>query len=49
MSGAITNAKGSLVSSEIGTVHETLDESSTWTLTADTSIASFSGSAFLSA
>ena len=45
VSGEITNAKGNTVSSEIGTVNVTLDETSTWTLTADTAIASFSGSA----
>ncbi len=45
ISGEITNAKGSAVSSEIGTVHVTLDETSTWALTADTSITSFSGNA----
>ena len=45
ISGQITNAKGSAVSSEIGTVHVTLDETSTWALTADTSITSFSGNA----
>ena len=45
VSGEITNAKGSAVSSEIGTVNVTLDENSTWTLTADTAIASFLGNA----
>ena len=45
ISGEITNAKGSVVSSEIGTVNVTLDETSTWTLTADTYITSFSGNA----
>ena len=44
ISGEITNAKGNAVSSEIGTVNVTLDETSTWTLTADTYITSFSGS-----
>ena len=43
-SGEITNAKGSTVSTEIGTVNVTLDSSSTWTLTADTYITSFDGS-----
>ena len=33
------------MSSEIGTVNVTLDDTSTWTLTADTYIASFSGNA----
>ena len=42
-SGEIENAKGTQVSSEIGTVNVTLDESSTWTLTADTWITSFDG------
>jgi len=44
-SGEITNAKGSVVSSEIGTVNVTLDDTSTWTLTSDTYVASFSGNA----
>ena len=43
--GAITNAKGTSVSSDVGTVNVTIDSSSTWTLTADTYITSFSGSA----
>ena len=34
-----------MVSSEIGAVNVTLDETSTWTLTADTYITSFSGNA----
>ena len=45
VSGEITNAKGSVVSTEVGTVHVTLDETSTWTLTADTYISSFEGDA----
>ncbi len=45
VSGEITNAKGSVVSTEAGTVHVTLDETSTWTLTADTCITSFEGDA----
>ena len=44
-SGEITNAKGTQVSSEIGTVSVTLDETSTWTLTADTYITEFTGDA----
>ena len=44
-SGEITNAKDETVSSETGTVSVTLDETSTWTLTADTWIAEFSGNA----
>ena len=43
-SGEITNAKGSTVSTEIGTVNVILDSTSTWTLTADTYITSFEGS-----
>ncbi len=42
-SGEITNAKGSSVSTELGSVSVTLDETSTWTLTADTWISSFEG------
>jgi hypothetical protein len=45
VSGEIVNAKGEQVSAETGTVNVSLDESSTWTLTADTYITSFSGSA----
>ncbi|MBQ6235059.1 MAG: hypothetical protein IJK54_04015 [Clostridia bacterium] len=45
ISGAITNAKGETVSSDVGTVHVTLDATSTWTLTADTYITSFDGDA----
>ncbi len=44
-SGEITNATGAAVSTEIGTVHVSLDETSSWTLTADTYITSFDGSA----
>ena len=44
-SGEITNAKGTQVSSEIGTVSVTLDETSTWTLTANTYITEFTGNA----
>ncbi|MCR5689114.1 MAG: hypothetical protein K6G71_02585, partial [Clostridiales bacterium] len=43
--GSITNAAGDTVSTEVGTVNVTLDSSSTWTLTADTYVTSFSGSA----
>ena len=43
ISGAIQNAKGETVSTEVGTVHVTLDATSTWTLTADTYITSFDG------
>ena len=44
-SGEITNAKGTQVSSELGSVSVKLDDTSTWTLTADTWISEFSGSA----
>ena len=43
VSGEITNAKGSVVSTEVGIVNVTLDQTSTWTLTADTYISSFEG------
>ena len=42
-SGAIENAKGETVSTEVGTVSVTMDETSTWTLTADTYITEFNG------
>ena len=45
VSGNITNANGTVVSAEIGTVNVTLDASSTWTLTGDTYITSFDGDA----
>ena len=45
VSGEITNAKGAQVSTEVGSVSVSLDETSTWTLTADTYITAFSGSA----
>ena len=45
VSGLITNAKGTLISEQAGTVHVTLDEASTWTLTADTYLTSFTGPA----
>ena len=44
-SGEITNAKGTQVSTEVGTVSVILDDTSTWTLTADTYVTSFSGNA----
>ena len=44
-SGEIVNAKGATVSTEIGTVNVVLDSTSTWTLTADTYVTSFEGSA----
>ena len=43
VSGEIENAKGETVSTEVGTVAVTLDETSTWTLTADTYITEFNG------
>ena len=43
ISGEIENARGDTVSTEVGTVSVTLDETSTWTLTADTSITKFNG------
>jgi len=45
VSGEITNAKGAVVSTEVGTVSVVLDETSTWTLTGDTYITSFDGDA----
>ena len=44
-SGEIENAKGETVSTEIGTVSVSLDETSTWTLTADSYITNFEGNA----
>jgi hypothetical protein len=41
--GAITNASGETVSTEVGKVAVKLDSTSTWTLTADTYITSFDG------
>ena len=43
VSGSIKDAGGSTVSSQVGTVNVTLDGTSTWTLTADSYITSFSG------
>lgn len=43
--GSITNAAGSTVSTSVGTVNVTLDETSTWTLTEDCYITSFTGDA----
>ena len=45
ISGEITNAKGTIVSTEVGTVSVTLDSTSTWTLTGDTWVTEFSGNA----
>ena len=44
-SGSITNAAGTQVSSGIGQVYVSIDETSTWTLTADTYITSLDGPA----
>ena len=43
ISGTITNAKESSVSTEVGTVNVTIDQDSIWTLTSDTYITSFDG------
>lgn len=43
--GNIVNAKGDVVSEEAGTVSVVLDDTSTWTLTADSYITSFEGDA----
>ena len=43
--GNITNAKGETVSTEVGTVSVTLDDTSTWTLTGDSYVTEFNGSA----
>ena len=43
--GNITNAKGDTVSTEVGNVTVTLDESSTWTLTGDSYVTEFNGNA----
>ena len=43
VSGEIVNAKGATVSTEAGTVDVTLDSTSTWSLTGDTYVSSFSG------
>ena len=45
VSGSITNASGKTVSSDAGTVNVTLDSSSTWTLTGDSYVTSFTGDA----
>lgn len=44
-SGEIENAKGTQISTEVGTVSVTVDETSTWELTADTYISEFTGNA----
>ncbi len=43
--GNITNASGTVVSTEVGTVSVTLDSTSAWTLTGDSYITEFNGSA----
>ena len=43
--GKITNAAGTTVSTEAGTVSVTLDDSSTWTLTGDSYVTEFKGNA----
>ena len=43
--GKITNASGTTVSTEVGTVSVTLDSSSTWTLTGDSCVTEFNGDA----
>ena len=43
--GTITNASGEAVSTEVGTVSVTLDSDSTWTLTGDSFVTEFNGSA----
>ena len=43
--GKITNAKGETVSTDVGNVTVTLDESSTWTLTGDSYVTEFNGNA----
>ena len=45
VSGNISNASGTSVSTSVGTVNVALDSTSTWTLTADTYITSFDGDA----
>lgn len=43
--GEIVNAKGDTVSTEVGSVSVTLDDTSTWTLTADSYVTGFNGDA----
>ena len=43
--GSITNAEGETVSTEVGTVSVTLDDTSTWTLTGDSYVTEFIGNA----
>ena len=43
--GSIVNASGTTVSTEVGTVSVTLDDTSTWTLTGDSYVTEFNGNA----
>ena len=45
VSGEIVNSRGETVSTEVGSVSVTLDDSSTWALTGDSYITEFNGSA----
>ena len=45
INGKITNASGTSVSTEVGTVNVTLEGGSTWTLTGDSYVTSFTGDA----
>lgn len=47
ISGEITNSRGDVISTETGDVSVTIDDTSTWTLTADSYVTSFTGSADL--
>ena len=45
ISGEITNSRGDVISTETGDVSVTIDDTSTWTLTADSYVTGFTGSA----
>ena len=45
ISGEISNSSGDVISTETGEVSVTIDDTSTWTLTADSYVTSFTGSA----
>ena len=45
ISGEISNSRGDVISTETGDVSVTIDDTSTWTLTADSYVTSFTGSA----
>lgn len=45
ISGEITNSRGDVISTETGDVSVTIDDTSTWTLTADSYVTSFTGGA----